>query len=551
MPGGGVAPLAAPTSIERIEAPVTLKAYLMCAFASFGGIFFGYDSGYINGVLAARPFIDAIAGTGAPAISSSHTSLIVSILSAGTFFGALIAGDMADFFGRKWTIIAGCFIYIAGIIVQMFAASGLATIVVGRLIAGVGVGFVSAIIILYMSEIAPRKVRGAIVSGYQFCITIGIMLASIINNFTSNRSDSGSYRIPIGIQFAWGIILAVGMFLLPDSPRYFVKRGRVEQARDTLARLRGQPADSELVEFELAEIIANADYERRAIPTDSWFGSWAACFSGSLFNASSNLRMTILGTSLQMMQQWTGVNFIFYYSTPFLKSTGAIDDPFLISMIFTIVNVCSTPISFYTIEKFGRRPLLVYGAFGMLICQFIVAIVGVTVGFNKLTPPDANGLQVAQNIGAVNAQVAFIAIFIFFFATTWGPGAWVVIGEIFPLPIRSRGVALSTASNWLWNTIISVITPYLVGADQANLRSSVFFLWGGLCTCAFIYAYFLVPETKGLTLEQVDRMFEETNPRNSSKWRPSTTYAAEVGVTKDGHLSEKAIEEVIHDGSPV
>ena len=108
----------------------------------------------------------------------------------------------------------------------------------------------------------------------------------------------------------WSRYRAVGMFLLPDSPRYFVKRGRVEQARDTLARLRGQPADSELVEFELAEIIANADYERRAIPTDSWFGSWAACFSGSLFNASSNLRRTILGTSLQMMQQWTGVKWV-------------------------------------------------------------------------------------------------------------------------------------------------------------------------------------------------------------------------------------------------
>jgi len=532
--------LAVPTTVERIEAPVTLKAYLMCAFASFGGIFFGYDSGYINGVLSSRVFITAIAGPDAQAISSSNTSLIVSILSAGTFFGALIAGDLADFIGRKWTIIAGCVIYTVGVVIQMFAASALATIVVGRLVAGFGVGFVSAIIILYMSEIAPRKVRGAIVSGYQFCITIGIMLASIINNFTQDRADSGSYRIPIGIQFAWGLILAIGIFCLPDSPRYFVKRGRVEQARQVLARLRGQPVDSELIELELAEIVANADYERRAIPTDSWFGSWAACFSGSVFNASSNLRRTILGTSLQMMQQWTGVNFIFYYSTPFLSSTGAIDDPFLISMIFTIVNVCSTPISFYTVEKFGRRPLLVYGALGMLICQFIVAIVGVTVGFNKLTT-NAAGVQVAQNIGAVNAQVAFIAIFIFFFATTWGPGAWVLIGEIFPLPIRSRGVALSTASNWLWNTIISVITPYLVGPDEANLRSSVFFLWGSLCTCAFVYAYFLVPETKGLTLEQVDRMFEETTPRKSSKWKPSATYASEANHEAGAHLPHEKL----------
>ncbi|GAA5937542.1 hypothetical protein JCM3775_001264 [Rhodotorula graminis] len=520
-------PLAATDDVNAIEAPVTFKAYLMCAFASFGGIFFGYDSGYINGVLGSREFITAIQGADADEISESNTSLIVSILSAGTFFGALIAGDLADRFGRRWTIISGCGIYIAGVVVQMFAASALATIVMGRLLAGFGVGFVSAIIILYMSEICPRKIRGALVSGYQFAITIGLMLAAIINNFTSDLEGGGaSYRIPIGIQFAWGLILGIGLFFLPDSPRYFVKRGKLDKARDVLVRLRGQPADSKLVEVELAEIVANAEAEARAMPTDTWFGSWAACFSGSVFDSSSNLRRTILGTSLQMMQQWTGVNFIFYYSTPFLQSTGAIDDAFLTSMIFTIVNVCSTPISFYTVEKFGRRPLLIWGACGMMICQFLTAIIGVTVGFNK-TFVNAAGETLATNVSAVNAQVAFIAIFIFFFASTWGPGAWVLIGEIFPLPIRSRGVALSTASNWLWNTIIAVITPYMVGSNRGNLRSSVFFVWGGLCSCAFVYAYFLVPETKGLSLEQVDQLFAETTPRKSSRWRPTRTYAAD------------------------
>merc|ERR1719265_1841008 len=211
-------------------------------------------------------------------------------------------------------------------------------------------------------------------------------------------------------------------------------------------------------------------------------------------------------------------------------------------MIFTIVNVCSTPISFYTIERFGRRPLLVIGAGAMALCQFIVAIVGVTVGFNKLTT-NAAGETVAQNIGAVNAQVAFIAIFIFFFASTWGPGAWVLIGEIFPLPIRSRGVALSTASNWLWNTIIAVITPYMVGEDRGNLRSSVFFVWGGLCTGAFIYAYFFIPETKVLSLEQVDELFAETTPRTSAKWVPHETFASAMGV--GGHADDKPVVE--HD----
>jgi len=318
------------------------------------------------------------------------------------------------------------------------------------------------------------------------------------------------------------------LLFLPDSPRYFVKRGRLDDATDALCRLRGQPKDSEYVQLELTEIVANEEYERALIPNSGFISSWVNCFTGGLWVQKSNLRRTILGTSLQMMQQWTGVNFIFYFSTPFLQSTGAIANPFLISLIFTLVNVCSTPISFYTVEKFGRRPLLVWGAFGMLICQFLCAIIGVTVGFNK-THLNSLNEPIADNIPAVNAQIAFIAIFIFFFASTWGPGAWIMIGEIFPLPVRSRGVALSTASNWLWNTIIAVITPYLVGAQFGNLKSSVFFLWGGLCTCAFIYAYFLIPETKGLSLEQVDQMMEESTPRTSSKWVPSRTFASMVG----------------------
>jgi len=298
------------------------------------------------------------------------------------------------------------------------------------------------------------------------------LIASCVDYGTENLSNTGSYRIPIGIQFAWGLILGGGLLFLPDSPRYFVKRGRVEKARESLVRLRGQPPDSKYIEAELAEIVVNEEYERALIPSSGWFSSWANCFKGSLWRQGSNVRKTILGTSLQMMQQWTGVNFIFYYSTPFLQSTGAIKNTFLISLIFTLVNVCSTPISFYTVERFGRRPLLIIGAFGMLVCQFLVAIIGVTIGFNH-THTDAAGKSIANNISAVNAQIAFIAIFIFFFASTWGPGAWVrtllvgeflchasadkeqiLIGEIFPLPIRSRGVGLSTASNWLWNTVL-------------------------------------------------------------------------------------------------
>lgn len=366
------------------------------------------------------------------------------------------------------------------------------------------------------------------------------MMASCIVYGTKDYPDTRAYRIPIAIQFIWGTVLGVGIAFLPDSPRYFVKKGKLDQATDSLSRLRGQPRDSEYIQVELAEIVANEEYERQLIPNTTWFGSWANCFKGGLWKANSNLRLTILGTSLQMMQQWTGVNFIFYYSTPFLQSTGAIGNAFLISLIFTLVNVFSTPISFYTVERFGRRTILLVGAAGMCICLFIVAIVGVTVGFNKTTTigTGVDAVTRANNIPAVNAQIGFIAIFIFFFASTWGPGAWVLIGELFPLPIRSRGVALSTASNWLWNTIIAVITPYMVGTEkgQANLKSSVFFVWGGLCLAALVYTYFLVPETKGLSLEQVDKMLEETTPRTSAKWKPHSTYAADLVHDEKHHV---------------
>jgi sugar porter (SP) family MFS transporter len=307
MPGGPAVP-AGSHDVSRVEAPVTLKTYLMCAFAAFGGIFFGYDSGYISGVMAMAPFYHVIEGDSATALSASNKSLITSILSVGTFFGAIIAGDLADWFGRRNTVIAGSAVFLVGVALQIATGNpgGLPLIVIGRLIAGFGVGFVSAILILYMSEIAPKKVRGAIVAGYQFCVTIGLMLASCVAYSTQERPDSGSYRIPIAIQALWAIILGGGLIFLPESPRFFVRKGALDKAASALAHLRSQPVESDFIKDELSEIIANHEYELSVIPQGGYFDSWFNCFRGGLRKPSSNLRRVILGTSLQMMQQWTG-----------------------------------------------------------------------------------------------------------------------------------------------------------------------------------------------------------------------------------------------------
>ncbi|KAJ8121102.1 hypothetical protein ONZ43_g2364 [Nemania bipapillata] len=545
---GGVVPQGA-GDMSRIEAPVTVKAYLICAFAAFGGIFFGYDTGWMGGVLAMPYFIELYTGfkydfatktpIGMPLsefiIPSSTSSLFTSILSLGTFLGALVGGDIADFIGRRPTIIGGCLVFTIGCILEIASTNQEVLFVFGRLIAGGGVGFISAVVILYMSEIAPKKVRGAMVSGYQFCITIGILLANVVVYTTENRNDTGSYRIPIGVQFLWAIILGGGLLFLPESPRYFVKKGEIEKAAKALAFVRGQPEDSAYIKDELAEIIANNEFEMTNIPQLSYVQSWLACLKGDLSKGDSPIRRTILGAGLQCAQQLTGINFIFYFGPQFFKQLGTIPNVFLISLITTLVNVLSTPISFVTIEKLGRRAILIGGGVGMVICQFIIAILGVTAGRSEL-----------HNNSAVAAMIAFISINIAFFASTWGPTAWVVVGEIFPLPIRSRGVGISTASNWFWNTIIAVITPFLVGADRANLGPKVFFLWGSLCIFSTLFAYFLVPELKGLSLEQADMCMAAVSPRQSRGWRPDHTFAGEMQhTTEEKALASEAIEEKV------
>jgi MFS family permease len=260
-------------------------------------------------------------------LPSSTKALITSNLSCGTFLGAVIAGDIADLIGRRSSIIIGCLVFTVGCILEMISTNQLALFVLGRLVSGVGVGFISATIILYMAEVAPRKVRGALISAYQFFITLGILLAHCVVYVTANRNDTGSYRIPIGVQFLWALVLGVGLVILrrltqsprmhrpqglswcqsvAESPRFHVMKGELDAAAHALSLLRGQTLDSDYTKDELAEIVASHEYEMQIVPRTSWVGSWMACFQGRLRKGNCNLRRTLLGAGLQMMQQLTG-----------------------------------------------------------------------------------------------------------------------------------------------------------------------------------------------------------------------------------------------------
>jgi sugar porter (SP) family MFS transporter len=283
--------------------------------------------------------------TGHLNVSASQSAEVVSILSAGTFFGSLSSPFMADRIGRRLALVASSVVFIFGVILQT-AATQLPMFVAGRFFAGFGVGLVSALIPLYQSETAPKWIRGVIVGSYQLAITVGLLLAAIVNNATHNRNDNGSYRIPIAVQFAWALILISGMLVLPETPRYLIRNGHPEMAARSLARLRRLPETHEAIIDELAEIQANHEYELTLGKA-----TYLDCFKGGV------RKRLITGCLLQGLQQLTGINFIFYYGTQFFKNSG-IKNAFVISMVTSCVNTASTVPGLYAIDKWGRRPLL-------------------------------------------------------------------------------------------------------------------------------------------------------------------------------------------------
>ncbi|KAH8724824.1 glucose transporter-like protein [Phaeosphaeriaceae sp. PMI808] len=498
-------------------AGATWPAVVVGLFVAFGGVLFGYDTGTISGILAMKFWKTSFSTQPDGSITASEDSLIVSILSAGTFFGALAAAPFGDLLGRRMGLLTSVgFVFNFGVILQT-ASTRQPLFIAGRFFAGLGVGLISALIPMYQSETAPKWIRGMIVGTYQLAITIGLFLAAIVNNSTKDRNDSGSYRIPIAVQFLWAIILIAGLFVLPETPRYLIKMDRYDEAAKSLGKLRRLPVDHPAVIEELNEVQANHLYEMSLGKS-----SYIECFKGTLG------KRLLTGCLLQSLQQLTGVNFIFYYGTQYFVRAG-FQNPFIIQVITNCVNVASTFPGLYMVEKLGRRNLLLLGAVGMCVCQYIVAITGTVAGTTDLP--------------SQRASIAFVCIYIFFFASSWGPVAWVVTGELFPLKARAKCLSMTTASNWLLNWAIAYATPYMVDEKGANLQSKVFFVWGTFCLICIAFVFLMIYETKGLTLEQVDELYGVVNKAWKSKAFVPQVSFADVDQSGQRHMSLAEIGE--------
>ncbi|OLN82893.1 putative glucose transporter rco-3-like protein 3 [Colletotrichum chlorophyti] len=492
-----------PDNVAGSSAP----AIMVGLFVASGGLLFGYDTGTINGILSMtafrRDFTTGYTENGKPAISPRESSIIVAILSAGTILGALIAAPMGDYWGRRISLILSVGVFSFGGIFQV-CAPDIPMLLVGRFFAGVGVGTISVLVPVYQSEMAPKWIRGTLVCAYQLSITMGLLSASFVNILTEKLHTAAAYRIPLGLQLVWAVVLTIGLLVLPETPRYLIKQGKPAEAGLSLSRLRRLDITHPALLDELQEIQANHDYELSLGP-DSY---------KEIFYGSPHLgRRTLTGCCLQMLQQLTGINFIMYYSTSFFDGVR-LENPYLKALIINIINVVSTIPGLLVIESWGRRKLLMVGAIGMAVCQLLIASFTTAAGDNLQS--------VAQTI-----LIVFCAIYIFFFAASWGPVCWVITSEIYPLKVRAKANSISTASNWLLNFAIAYGTPFMVGQGPgyADIGPKIFFLWGAFCILAVLFVWCMVFETSKLSLEQIDEMYERVDYAwNSTRFEPSWSF---------------------------
>lgn len=390
-----------------------------------------------------------------------------------------------------------------------------------RFFAGVGVGTISVLVPIYQAEMAPKWIRGTLVCFYQLSITIGLLTASIVNMLTADMDGAAAYQIPLGLQFTWAVVLSLGLLVLPETPRFLIKRGLKDAAAVSLSRLRRLDRLHPALLEELAEIEANHEYELALGP---------ATYKDVIFGTPHLGRRTLTGCGLQMLQQLTGVNFIMYYGTTFFVGAG-IQNAFLISLIINIVNTISTIPALFVIEAWGRRKVLIYGAVAMAICQLLIASFTAAVG--KSMPTTANQIL-----------IIFLCIDIFFFAASWGPVAWVITSEIYPLKVRAKSMSISTASNWLLNFGISYGSPYMVeeGSGYADMGTRVFFVWGAFCAVAAVFVWAMVYETSKISLEQIDEMYERVAfAWQSAHFEPSWSFQQmrDLGYSDSGVPSQE------------
>ena len=435
---------------------------IISAVAAIGGLLFGYDTGVISGAILyiKKQYM----------ISTIQEELIISMVSLGAIFGALSGGPLSDRLGRKTIVLASSLVFIVSAIGLSFSGS-VNELIFWRLIVGIAIGISSATAPLYIAELAPRYIRGALVSINQLFITIGILSSYLIGLlFVESQSWRLMFAIaaiPAGVQF-------LVMCFFPESPRFLTKIGDKPRALTVLRKFRGNEEDAIL---EISHI------EKKINKTKA---HWSELLS-------SRVRPALLaGLGVTIIQQITGINTIIYYAPTIFKFAGFSSNKaaLLATTWVGVVNVVMTFVAIYLLDKVGRKPLLLFGLGGMVLSLIVLGI-----GFHQTVSADFVGI------------ICLICLFTYIasFAYSLGPIGWLLNSEIYPLHIRGRAMGVATCANWVSNFIVTVTFLNLI---QLLGKSGTFWLYGLIGFLSLFFIWKRVPETKAKSLEEIEESWK-------------------------------------------
>ena len=444
---------------------------IVAATAALGGLLFGYDTGVISGALL---FLKGTFG-----LSAEMQGAVTSAVLAGATIAAGFGGWLADRFGRRLVMLVLAILFVVGALLSAMADT-VAVLATGRVLIGLCIGVVSFVAPLYIAEVAPPERRGALVSLNQLAITVGILVSYLVD---SAFADSGAWRWMLGLGALPGLVLAGGMLVLPETPRWLVKQGREADARAVLLRTRSP----DQVDREVGEIKSDLLLEHQGL-------GWKA------FLVPAMRRPLTIGIGLAILQQVTGINTVIYYAPTIFQSAGfeTAKASILATAGVGLVNVLLTIFALRIIDRAGRRALLLTGTAGMAVS---LAVFAAGYAFGGALP------------GFRWIAIASLMAYVGFFAIGLGPIFWLLISEIFPLGIRGRAMGVATIANWGFNLLVALTFLQLL---QSLGPSTTFLIYAALSVVGWVFAYRRVPETKGRSLEEIERFWVEGRP--ISEW---------------------------------
>ncbi|RKP26219.1 general substrate transporter [Syncephalis pseudoplumigaleata] len=451
--------------------------------ASFSGLYLGYDYGVIGGFFTlpiSKEYFQWPNDTAKGFIASSYV--------LGGLLSCMMGGYVVDIIGRRMAlIITGGFALVGGLLQTV--AVNLAMIYAGRFISGLAVGVANVAGPLYIAEIAPKRWRGALGYAIEYSIGVGIVFAAVVSYGVYFIEGQASFRVLLAMQMVPAFFVAVGMWLSPASPRWLLYKGRSEEARHSLARLHGLPVDSAQVSEELAAIQKATEVDHQSAQSE-----WRSLIEDGMW------RRLLIACGAGALMQLSGINALIYYSPDIFRMAGIteVTKQLALSIATSVANLVGASVGIAIVDRYGRRTILVSGG---LLMGISLVVISILIGIHG----NGEELETAVGYGVLAMECLYMTAFAF----SWAAIVWIYVAEIFPQHVRGKALTIAFIMSWICNFCVSQITPLLL----TSIGWGTFAILGGICILGSVWEYFVFPETKQKSFEQIDAMFRERHHR--------------------------------------